>query len=102
MERRYACRVDEMNKGASMTVDGSPPIALYRNDDGEFYATADTCTHEHWSLGTDSELQGNEVTCPLHLAQFDITTGAPLCVPATIALQTYRVEIEDGSVYVLV
>jgi len=102
MQRRYACLVEDLNKGTSMTVAGDVPIALFRNDDGEFFATADTCSHENWSLGTDSDLDGDEVTCPLHMARFDIKTGRPLCFPATLALQTYPVEIEDGTVYVLV
>ncbi len=85
-----------------MTVDGDLPVALFRNDDGEFFATADTCTHEKWSLGEDSDLDGNEVTCPLHMARFDIRSGQALCFPATIALQTFAVEVdEDGKVYVI-
>jgi nitrite reductase/ring-hydroxylating ferredoxin subunit len=100
MERRFACLVDDLACGTSMTVQGDVPIALFRTDDGEFYATADTCTHEKWSLGEDSDLDGDEVVCPLHMARFDLRTGKPLCFPATVALETFGVEIEDGKVYV--
>ncbi|MET8427907.1 non-heme iron oxygenase ferredoxin subunit [Nocardia sp. NPDC004860] len=99
--RRFACTVDELDKGTSMTVPGDIPIALFRTDEGDFYATADICTHEEWSLGQDSDLEGNEVICPLHMARFDIRTGRPLCFPATVALATFGVEIIDGNVYVL-
>ena len=102
MERRFACLVQEMAKGTSRTVGGDEPIALYRTDDGEFFATADSCTHEQWSWGEDSDLEGKEVVCPLHMARFDIATGKPLCFPATVALRTYPVEIEDGKVYVVI
>ncbi|HWU22116.1 MAG TPA: non-heme iron oxygenase ferredoxin subunit [Nocardioides sp.] len=105
VKRRFACIEGALAPGESMTVpadaDDSVDIALYRNDAGEYYATADTCTHEDWSLGEDSDLEGNEVVCPLHLARFDITTGAALCFPATIALATFEVVCEDGKVYVL-
>lgn len=101
MERHLACTVDEMGKGTSRKLDGDVPIALFRTDEGEFYATADSCTHEQWSLGEDSDLEGDEILCPLHMARFDVRTGRPLCFPATIALQTYTVEIEDGKVYVV-
>jgi nitrite reductase/ring-hydroxylating ferredoxin subunit len=84
-----------------MTVEGDVPIALFRNDDGEFYATADTCSHEKWSLGEDSDLDGNEVTCPLHMARFDITSGQALCFPATIALATFTVEVDGDKVYLI-
>jgi nitrite reductase/ring-hydroxylating ferredoxin subunit len=102
MERRFACQVSVMEPGSSRTFAWDPPVALFRNADGGFYATADTCTHEKWSLGEDGDLEGNEVTCPLHMARFDIRTGEALCLPATIALQAFPVEIDDGNVYVLV
>ncbi|TWH00854.1 3-phenylpropionate/trans-cinnamate dioxygenase ferredoxin subunit [Nocardioides sp. J9] len=102
--RRFACNEGDLAPGESMTVpaDGEDiAVALYRNDDGEYFATADTCTHEDWSLGEDSDLEGNEVVCPLHMARFDIRSGEALCFPATIALQTFDVVCEDGKVYVL-
>lgn len=102
MSRRFVCTTDELGNGESMTLQGDDPIALFRNDEGEFFATADTCTHEDWSLGEDSDLEGNEVVCPLHMARFDIRSGAALCFPASIALRTYDVEVdEDGNVYVI-
>lgn len=99
--RRFACMVDDLASGESMTVTGGIPVALFRNEDGEFFATSDTCTHEEWSLGEDSELEGNEVVCPLHMARFDISSGQALCFPATEALTTFEVEIEEGKVYVV-
>lgn len=90
-----------MAPGTSMAVSGSIRMALFRNDDGEYYATADRCTHEEWSLGEDSDLEGNEVVCPLHMARYDIRSGRALCLPATAPLRTFEVEIDDGNVYVL-
>lgn len=103
MGRRFACVADDLVPGTSMTIKGDPAVALFRNEAGEFFATADNCTHEDWSLGEDSDLEGNEVTCPLHMAQFNIQTGQPLCLPATIALRTFEVKVDpDGKVFVLV
>jgi len=100
VERLYAGEVGDLEPGESCTVPGDVPIALFRNEAGEYFATADSCTHEEWSLGEDSDLEDNEVVCPLHLARFDIRTGEALCFPASIALRTYAVEVEDGKVYV--
>ncbi|MCX5425980.1 MULTISPECIES: non-heme iron oxygenase ferredoxin subunit [Streptomyces] len=100
-ERRFACLAEDVAPGTAITVPGDPPIAVYHTEEGEFYATADTCTHEKWSLGSDSDLEGCEVTCPLHMARFDIRTGEALCFPATVALRTYATEIDDGKVFVV-
>ena len=94
----------DIDKGTSCTVEvGGVSIALFRNSMGEFYATQDSCTHELWSLGEDSDLDDNTVTCPLHMACFDIRTGGALCLPATKPLTTYPVEVDsDDNVYVLI
>ncbi|MCW2779052.1 MAG: ferredoxin [Frankiales bacterium] len=102
MERRFACTTEELENGSTMTLEFDEPIALYRTEDGELFATQDSCSHEQWSLGEDSEVEGSEVVCPLHMARFDLKTGKALCFPATVALTTYAVEVdEDGKVYVL-
>lgn len=101
--RVFACMADDMPFSSARTVGTDPKIALYRNAEGLFFATTDTCSHEEWSLGTDSDIEGNEVTCPLHMARFDFTTGKVLCLPAIVDLRTYSVEVEgDGSVYIVV
>jgi 3-phenylpropionate/trans-cinnamate dioxygenase ferredoxin subunit len=101
-ERHLACAVGDLDPGTSMTLMGpEPAIALHRTEAGEFFATADTCSHERWSLGDEGDLDGNELVCPLHMARFDLATGKPLCLPATIALTTYDVVIEGDHVYVL-
>jgi nitrite reductase/ring-hydroxylating ferredoxin subunit len=101
-ERRYACLASDLEPGSSLTLAWEPPVALHRTADGYFHATADACTHEKWSLSEDSDLEGNEVTCPLHMARFDVRTGEALCSPATVALRTYPVEVDGDKVYVAV
>jgi nitrite reductase/ring-hydroxylating ferredoxin subunit len=91
--------VDELKDGMTMRAETTPPVAVYRVD-GEYFATADSCSHEQWSLGEDGELNGHEVLCPLHMARFDVRDGQALCMPATTPLRSYRVSIEDGAVFV--
>lgn len=95
------CPLAELPTGSSTTIEGEERIAVFHTDDDEFYATSDTCTHEEWSLGEDSDLEGCEVVCPLHMARFDLRTGKPLCLPALVALKTYDVRVEDGTIYVI-
>lgn len=100
MERIFACRVDELEPGSTMTVEGPHPVALYRTEDGDWFASDDSCTHEQFSLGSESDLEDDEVVCPLHMARFDLRTGKALCFPATIALRMHTVVIEDDGVYI--
>ncbi|GAA1677454.1 bifunctional 3-phenylpropionate/cinnamic acid dioxygenase ferredoxin subunit [Citricoccus zhacaiensis] len=95
----FACNVGDIEDGESLTLEANGGIAVYRVD-GEFFATSDTCTHEKWSLGEEGELEGHEVTCTLHMARFDVRTGAPLCFPATLALKKYATSIDGDKVYV--
>ncbi|MBS42456.1 MAG: ferredoxin [Nocardioides sp.] len=100
-DRLRVCAVDELDPGTSMTVAGtSPAIALHRTEGGDFFATADSCSHEEWSLGEEGDLEGDELVCPLHMARFDLRSGKPLCLPATLALATYHVVVEGGEVFV--
>ena len=101
MPRFEVCPVAELSAGASTRIEGNQPIAVFHTDEGEFFATSDTCTHEDWSLGEDSDLDGAEVICPLHMARFDLHTGKPLCLPAVDSLRTYAVEIENGTIFVV-
>ena len=100
MERIFACRVDELEPGSTMTVDGPVPVALYRTEDGDWFASDDSCTHEQFSLGSESDLEDEEVVCPLHMARFDLRTGKALCFPATIALRMHRVVVEGDEVHI--
>jgi nitrite reductase/ring-hydroxylating ferredoxin subunit len=95
------CPVAELLPGQMRRLDvpDGEPIAVY-NVAGEFYATADTCTHSRASLA-DGDLEDDEVVCPVHWARFNVRTGEPLCFPADTPLATFRVETTDGLVTVV-
>jgi nitrite reductase/ring-hydroxylating ferredoxin subunit len=92
------CRVDDVAPGEARRVDTQPPIAVY-NIDGDFYATADTCSHAEASLA-DGWIEGDQVECPFHMAKFCIRTGAALSLPATEPVATFAVRVDAGTVYV--
>ena len=68
--------------------------------DGRFYAFRDECTHQAYPL-SDGMLEGKKLTCIYHGAEFDVETGAALCLPATDAVETYDVKVEGDDIYVL-
>jgi nitrite reductase/ring-hydroxylating ferredoxin subunit len=73
-------------------------IGLF-NVGGTVYAIDDTCTHRGAPLW-EGDLQGTEVTCPWHGARFDVTSGANLCPPASIAVASYKVQVVGDEIQV--
>jgi naphthalene 1,2-dioxygenase system ferredoxin subunit len=84
--------------GLAQAVVGGLKIALYVVD-GEYYATADLCTHGAASLA-DGYLDGDLIECPLHQGTFNVKTGAAVGAPCTVAIKTFPVKLEDGLLHV--
>lgn len=74
------------------------PVAIW-NVEGVFYATDDTCSHEESSL-VEGDLWGEVIECALHGAQFDVTTGEVLSLPAVFPIKTYPIKVEGSTIYV--
>lgn len=84
--------------GVRVTV-GEHRIAMFRLDD-RVYAIGDLCSHAEASLA-EGELFGTAVECPRHGSEFELETGEPLSLPATLPVPTYEVVVEDGMVYLI-
>ena len=82
---------------ASVMLAGEP-VALFRIGD-ELFAMQDRCSHARWPLSKGIYRNG-VVECALHKAQFCVRTGAALRLPATRAVRTYPLKIENGDIYV--
>ena len=74
------------------------PIVL-ANVDGRVCALKDQCSHENYPL-SDGELEDGEVVCIYHGARFDACSGARKTLPAVRPVQSFPVEVRDGSIYV--
>ena len=85
---------------AARIVAGGEEIAIF-NVGGEFFATADVCSHDEASLA-DGELFGHVVECPRHGARFDVRTGKPLSLPAVYPVKTFEVRVVDDQLQVRV
>jgi len=77
--------VSDMNNvsaGKMKHVEVKEKELLLANSDGRVYALCDRCSHMNapLSMGT---LNGKIVTCPLHGARFDVTTGKRAGEPMT-------------------
>jgi 3-phenylpropionate/trans-cinnamate dioxygenase ferredoxin subunit len=94
--------VEDIDEGEAKVIPGDEngtgeDIAVFHAEDGNFYALNDNCTHETASLA-DGWIEGTEVECPVHSAKFCLKSGTALCMPATLAARTHKVEVKDGNV----
>jgi nitrite reductase/ring-hydroxylating ferredoxin subunit len=73
-------KLTEIPPGSMKRVRAFDQDILLSNIDGKIFATSNRCGHTNASLARGT-LQGNVVTCPLHGAKFDVTTGKNLTGP---------------------
>jgi 3-phenylpropionate/trans-cinnamate dioxygenase ferredoxin subunit len=90
--------VDELPPGERIVVDADYEFIAIFNAGGTLYAINDTCSHAEASL-SEGDLDGHEITCPLHGARFDIRTGDVLSFPAVAGVDTYEVKTEGDDIY---
>ena len=72
--------VHEIPLGTLKHVEVNDREIAIANVNGNFYTIDDRCGHASARLSSGG-LGGNIVTCPLHGAQFDVTTGKKLSEP---------------------
>ena len=75
-------------------------IAIF-NVDNRLYAIEDVCTHDDGPLA-EGILEGTVIECPRHGAQFDITTGKVLRMPAIKPVPHYDVRVEGDAIQILI
>ncbi len=83
--------------GRKLVYVGSEAVTLF-NVDGSLRAIADRCSHARGPL-SEGELEDETVTCPWHGARFDLLTGRPLDLPATVPVAVYAVEVRGDAVF---
>lgn len=94
--------ISDLPSGGMKTIVVSGKKIAVANVDGEFFAIDDTCSHEQCSLGSEGFLDGNVVTCGCHGAQFDVTSGKVMSLPAPTDVASYPVKVEGGDILVVV
>lgn len=77
---------------------GDEPVLLARRGDA-FFAVSGACTHYGAPLHRGL-IDGDRVHCPWHHACFHLRTGEALAAPAVDALKRWRVEAQNGRVFV--
>lgn len=92
------CAVDELpiDQPVRAEIDGTP-VALVRTSE-EVFAIYDECSHAAVAL-SEGDVEDCTLECWLHGSRFDLRTGKPTGLPATVPVKVYPVEIRDGDVY---
>lgn len=92
--------LSELQPGSCKMVEANgKEIALF-NVDGTVYALDNTCLHQGGPLG-EGMLEGQVVTCPWHMWQYNVCTGENLRNGA-IKVQPYAVRVEGNDIQVAV
>jgi nitrite reductase/ring-hydroxylating ferredoxin subunit len=92
-------QLGDIAPGELRRVEVGAALVCLANVDGRIYAFDDDCPHISGPLD-QGELAGCVLTCPIHLARFDVRTGQVLRGPARDNLRTYPVRVEDGQILV--
>ena len=74
------------------------PIVIFNIAD-QFFAIGDVCTHDDGPLG-DGDLEGFNIVCPRHGAEFDVRSGKVMQMPAVVDIPAYPVRVVDGMIQV--
>ena len=95
------CPLSEFLPGQTRTVFLEGKMVGLFNIKGELYAINNRCSHARGPLceGTINEDECS-VVCPWHYGKFDIKTGAAIDGVVRKPVETYKVDVRDGMIYV--
>lgn len=105
MTNQLACTTTELPDAGALRVELTDAsgkeveVAIVRDDNGDFHAVSDICSHGQVSL-SDGEVEGCLIECWLHGSQFDLRTGVPISLPATRPIPVYPLTIDGENILV--
>lgn len=107
LPRIFLCHLNDMKDGEMKEIpielnDKNYKVLLSRLPGPIFYCTSHLCTHYRARLVTGVlNCRDGTVTCPWHVAAWDLKTGDIEEAPALKGLQKHSIEIDDDSVFLL-
>jgi len=72
--------------------------ALYRDAEGQLFATDGICTHGNTHLA-DGLVKGKIIECPKHNGRFNLADGSPARAPVCRGLATFPLEERNGRLH---
>ncbi len=92
---------EQLSNGETLRVEIDKQVMAIARIDNQLYAFQEFCTHRFGPL-SEGSFHGFNVQCPWHNSCFDIRTGKVTNGPAKVDLKTFKIEMRDGKVGVLV
>ena len=89
----------EISKGKMKGFEVKGNKLLIANVNGKYYSVCSICPHRKGPL-QEGELNGNNVTCPWHGSEFDITSGKVTKGPATENIKKYEVKVDGKDILI--
>lgn len=93
------CPVADLTNGMRTFIELDDKRIMVVCVEDEFYAIESMCSHAMFELD-DAPIVECTVVCPLHGAHFCLKTGEALSAPATEAIPSYPLRIEDGMIQI--
>ncbi len=90
----------ELEVGSCKAVEANGKTIALFNVNGTIYCLDNTCLHRGGPLG-EGMLEGNIVTCPWHMWQYNVCTGENLA-ESSIRVAAYPVQVEGNEIKVAV
>jgi 3-phenylpropionate/trans-cinnamate dioxygenase ferredoxin component len=76
-------------------------IAVANLGNGTFLAVDDICSHAEASLSEgEIDVDDETIECPRHGSVFDLRTGRPRSLPATLPVVTFPVKVEGDTIMI--
>ncbi|MEO8168009.1 MAG: nitrite reductase small subunit NirD [bacterium] len=83
-------------RGAKLLKLDEQDIALFKVE-GKLYAINNVCAHQHFSALHKGQLDGLQVTCPMHGWSYSLETGKAISGDGRV--KVYQVRVEGENVF---
>ena len=96
------CSVSEVPDGEVRRVEvDHRPFAVVNLGDEGFRVVDAICSHAHYFLDEgEVDVDLETIECPKHGSTFDLNTGKPRTLPATVSVQVFPVKIENDDILI--
>jgi 3-phenylpropionate/trans-cinnamate dioxygenase ferredoxin subunit len=76
-------------------------VAVANLGGGDFRALDAICSHQHaWLDEGEVDMDFETIECPKHGSTFDLESGRPRSLPATMPVAAHRVKVEGDDILV--